>query len=131
MKNLLILGSLFMSLVSNASAAWQGSAVLVVKPEKVEEFKQAVAKIIQPTRLEKGCITYYGYQVIDPEGNKTNRFEFHEIWTTKEAMLIDHKENAPHMKKFFNDIKADTKDSFLLSFEVSGKYVDIIKGEAL
>lgn len=131
MKILFVLGSLLMSLVSNASAAWQGSVVLVVKPERVEEFKQAVAKIIEPTRLEKGCIAYDGYQVIDSKGNKTNRFEFHEIWTTKEAMLIDHKEDAPHMKKFFSDIKADTKDTFLESFEVSGKYVDLIKAETL
>ena len=111
----------------NANAVWQGSATLVIKPTKLEEFKKAVSKIIEPTRKEAGCITYYGYQVIDENGKETNRFEFHEIWKSKEAMLIDHKEKSAHMQTFFKEIKADTQDSFLESFEVKGQAVKIIK----
>lgn len=110
-----------------AETVWQGSAVLIIKPSKLQEFKKAVSKIIEPTRKEAGCITYYGYQVVDENGKETNRFEFHEIWKSKEAMLIDHKEKSAHMQKFFKEIKADTADSFLESFEVKGQTVQIIK----
>ena len=115
-----------MTMAGQAETVWQGSAILVIKPEKLEAFKKTVSKIIEPTRKESGCITYYGYQVMDDKGNETNRFEFHEIWKSKEAMLIDHKEKSPHMQKFFKDIKADTQDSFLESFEVKGQAVQII-----
>lgn len=115
-----------MAFSGQAQTVWQGSATLIIKPEKLQDFKKAVSKIIEPTRLEKGCITYYGYQVIDETGNETNRFEFHEIWKTKEAMLIDHKEKSSHMQAFFKEIKADTKDSFLESFEIKGQTVQII-----
>jgi quinol monooxygenase YgiN len=127
LKSIIITLGAIMALTGQAEAVWQGSATLVIKPEKLQEFKKAVSKIIEPTRKEAGCITYYGYQVIDDKGNETNRFEFHEIWKSKEAMLIDHKEKSIHMQKFFKEIKADTKDSFLESFEVKGQTVHIIK----
>lgn len=100
------------------AAVWKGHAVLVVKPEHVNSFKAAVNKIIAPTRQEAGCLSYEGFQIVDDNGKATNRFEFHEVWATKEAMLIDHKENAPHMKVFFKEI-----EGFLESFEVGGTYV--------
>ncbi|MBY0518128.1 MAG: antibiotic biosynthesis monooxygenase [Bacteriovoracaceae bacterium] len=109
-----------------AETVWQGSAILVIKPAKMSEFKRAVAKIIEPTRKEAGSITYYGYQVVDEMGNETNRFEFHEIWRSKEAMLIDHKEKSPHMRVFFDEIKANTSDSYLESFEVRGQHIKIV-----
>lgn len=126
LKTTLITLGVIMTLSGHAETVWQGSATLIIKPAKLEEFKKAVSKIIEPTRKEAGCITYYGYQVIDGNGKETNRFEFHEIWKSKEAMLIDHKEKSPHMQKFFNEIKADTQDSFLESFEVKGQAVQII-----
>lgn len=125
-RTALLLGSIIMGIHFEAIAAWQGSAVLVVKPDKISGFKKAVARIIGPTRKEKGCISYYGYQVVDETGVATNRFEFHEIWTTKEAMLVDHKENSAHMKAFFREIKAETPGSYLESFEVSGKSVQVL-----
>lgn len=126
LKTTLITLGVIMTMAGQARTVWQGSATLVIKPEKLQEFKKAVSKIIAPTRKETGCITYYGYQVIDAKGNETNRFEFHEIWKSKEAMLIDHKEKSPHMQKFFKEIKADTQDSYLESFEVKGQTVQII-----
>ena len=106
---------------------WKGSAVLVIKPEKMAAFKIAVSKVIEPTRKEKGCICYEGFLVLDEVGEETNRFEFHEIWASKESMLIDHKENSLHMQTFFKEIKAGCDDSFLESFIVDGKYVFILE----
>ncbi|MFY7994376.1 MAG: putative quinol monooxygenase [Bacteriovoracaceae bacterium] len=126
LKSALITLGVIMAISGQAQTVWQGSATLIIKPEKLQEFKKAVSKIIEPTRQEEGCITYYGYQVIDETGKETNRFEFHEIWKTKEAMLVDHKEKSAHMQAFFKEIKADTKDSYLESFEVKGQTVQII-----
>tara|TARA_B110001454_G_scaffold219194_1_gene251304 strand:+ start:59204 stop:59596 length:393 start_codon:yes stop_codon:yes gene_type:complete len=123
---LLIIFGVMTTNISHAETVWQGSAILVVKPEKLKEFKRAVSKIIEPTRKEASCISYYGYQIIDEHGKATNRFEFHEIWKSKEAMLIEHKEKSEHMRKFFNEIKANSADSFLDSFEVKGQTVQII-----
>ena len=126
LKSALITLGIIMTFSGQAQTVWQGSATLVIKPERLQDFKKAVSKIIEPTRKEEGCITYFGYQVIDENGKETNRFEFHEIWKSKEAMLIDHKEKSPHMQAFFKEIKADTKDSFLESFEIKGQTVQII-----
>ena len=126
LKTTVLLGSLLMITQVHAHAVWQGSATLIIKKSRVADFKKAVAKIIEPTKQEAGCISYTGYMVMDEKGQETNRFEFHEIWRTKEAMLIDHKENSPHMKAFFQEIKADTEDSYLESFELDGKYVTLL-----
>lgn len=130
MIKLNLLGFLTSLIISNSSFAgpvWQGSASFKIKPEMMGAFKKAVSKITVPTRKEKGCISYFGYQILDEQGNETNRFEFHEIWTSKEAMLIDHKDNTPHMKLFFQEIKIGEPDSYVESFEVQGKYVQLIK----
>jgi quinol monooxygenase YgiN len=88
------------------SRVFKGHAVLVIKNDKVEAFKREVAKIIGPTREEPGNISYEAYQILDTEGRPTNRFEFHELWKSKQAMMVDHKENAPHMKTFFKAIES-------------------------
>lgn len=36
--------------------------------------------------------------------------------------MIDHKEHVPHMQACFKEIKADTSESFLETFEVGSKY---------
>lgn len=102
------------------SQIFKGHAVLVIKKDKVEAFKREVAKIIAPTRAEPGNVSYEAYQVLDAQGNPTNRFEFHELWKSEMAMMVDHKENAPHMKAFFKAIKAGEDGSFIESFEVGG-----------
>lgn len=122
-----IMGIFFTSLSFANTPVWQGSAIFKIKPEQMANFKKAVSKIIEPTRKEKGCITYYGYQILDEQGNETNKFEFHEIWVSKESMLVDHKENTPHMKLFFEEIKIGKPDSYVESFDVQGKYVQLIK----
>jgi quinol monooxygenase YgiN len=123
---LLVLGGI-MNIASakrEKSSVWKGHAVLVIKEDKVNDFIKAVSKIIQPTLKERGCISYEGYRVLDEHGIETNRFEFHEVWASKEAMMIDHKENSSHMKAFFKEIKADTEGTFIESFEVGGNYVN-------
>jgi len=106
-----------------ASSVYKGSAVLVIKAEKVADFKKAVHKIIGLTRKEAGNVSYEAYQVLDEKGNETNRFEFHELWKSEKAMMIDHKENSAHMKEFFSRIGIGTDHSWVESFEVGGKMV--------
>ena len=64
--------------------------------------------------------------MLNEDKKLSNRFEFHEIWASKEAMMIDHKENSSHMKSFFKEIKADSAATYLESFQVDGKYVDVL-----
>lgn len=128
MRVLLLCWMLMQGGVLMAKNVWKGSAILIIKKENLDDFKKAVGKIIIPTKKEKGCLHYEGYQVVDEQGKATNRFEFHEIWETKEAMLVDHKEKSQHMKNFFKEIKADTSESYLESFIVDGKYVNVLEG---
>jgi quinol monooxygenase YgiN len=109
--------------LSSEPVVFKGSATLVIKPERVAEFQKAVHDIIGPTRKEAGNLSYEAYQVVDQQGNPTNRFVFHEIWKSEKAMMIDHKENAPHMKRFFSLIGIGTDHSWVESFEVSGNTV--------
>lgn len=126
---ILIVGG-FMGITSSEASdhIWKGRAVLTVKKDKVSEFKEALAKIIEPTLKERGCISYEGYQVIDDNQKETNVFEFHELWKSKDAMMIDHKEKSAHMIQFFKDIKIDTPDSYIINFEVDGKWIKQMKG---
>ena len=105
---------------------FKGTAVFHIKKNKVTNFKDEVLKIISPTRKEEGCITYEAYQVLDDAGKVTNVFEFHETWTSREAMLIDHKENTPHMKQFFETVGIGTTESWVEKVDISGHYVEIL-----
>jgi quinol monooxygenase YgiN len=105
---------------------FKGSATLVIKPERISDFKKAVHDIIGPTRRESGNVGYEAYQVVDQQGHPTNRFVFHEIWKSEKAMMVDHKENAPHMKNFFSLIGIGTDHSWVESFEVNGNTVKSI-----
>lgn len=102
---------------------YKGSASFVIKPNRVEEFKSAVAKIIRPTKSERGNIEYEAFQVLDQSGKPTNRFEFHELWKSKNAMMIDHKEHAAHMIEFFETIAIGEPNSMVEKFDVSGNEV--------
>lgn len=128
----ILLFSYFMSL-SNLSFAnesggrmYKGSAIFYIKPKYIKLFKSEVERIIMPTRQEQDCISYEAFQVIDDNGKATGVFQFHELWKTKESMLIKHKENTKHMKDFFNKIKIGEKDSWVEKFEVSGSDVHIL-----
>lgn len=112
--------------MANTKTVFKGNAKFYIKKEFVSAFKNEVHKIIAPTLQEKGCVSYEAYQVLDEQGNLTNAFEFHELWTTKEAMLVDHKDNTPHMIHFFNTIRIGEADSWVDKVEISGHYVEIL-----
>lgn len=116
-------GLLSMNAIGSNKKIWKGRAVLVIKDSKIEVFKKAVKKIIKPTLNESGCISYEAFQVYDESGNETNKFEFHELWKSKDAMMIDHKEKSAHMIEFFKEIKINSDESYVINFEVDGKWV--------
>lgn len=128
--NILILAAIFMSyhVFAAENFVFKGHAHFIVKPEYVKQFNEEVRKIIEPTLKEKGCLTYQAYQLVDENGKFINEFVFHEVWKSKHDMLIDHKEKAPHMIKFFSMIKIGQPDSWIQSFEVSGYNVVQLNG---
>mgnify|MGYP000441904710 FL=1 len=50
-----------------------------VKQEKIEFVKSELIKILEPTRVEEGCLQYDLHQDADDE----SIFMFYEIWETK------------------------------------------------
>jgi quinol monooxygenase YgiN len=69
-------------------------ARVIALPEKVEELKKVLKKIIEPTRQEKGCLQY---ELFQNQAEPTD-FTFVEEWTTKEALTAhlasEHIQNA-------------------------------------
>lgn len=57
-------------------------ATLFLKPEKVDEFKQAVKSIIDSSNMEPGCIRYELFQNPFDETN----FIFVEVWKDQAAI---------------------------------------------
>ena len=55
---------------------------MVVKPEKREDLMKTVRGILEPTRVENGCIDYNFYQ--DVEDNNT--FVILEEWETQQDL---------------------------------------------
>lgn len=106
---------------------FKGTAVFFVKPEKVDDFKREVLKIIGPTLKEAGNISYEAFQVVNDKGQLTSRFEFHELWKSRDAMMIDHKDNTAHMKNFFAAIRINEEDSWIEKVEISGNDVEVLK----
>lgn len=105
---------------------FKGYAHFKIKPNRISEFKKEIEKIIGPTLKEKACISYEAYQIFDSKGDPTNEFVFHELWRSKKAMMIDHKEKSSHMKVFFEKIKIGSPDGYVESFDVSGFEVKLL-----
>lgn len=106
---------------------YKGTAIFFVKTEKVGAFRDEVLKIIGPTRKEAGNISYEAFQALDEQGQLTSRFEFHELWKSRDAMMVDHKDNTDHMKNFFSLIKINQPDSWIEKVEIFGTHVEILK----
>ena len=70
-----------------------------VKDGKVDEVKNELLKILEPTRNEEGCLLYELHQDL----NNPNIFVFYEIWETVEAWKA-HDTN-PHINTFRDAIK--------------------------
>ena len=54
-------------------------ALMVAKPDKIDQARTALAALLEPTRREPGCINYDMHQNLDDPA----RFIFYENWTTK------------------------------------------------
>ncbi|WP_376871767.1 putative quinol monooxygenase [Albirhodobacter sp. R86504] len=58
---------------------------------KEDLLREALHRLIAPTRLEEGCMQYD----LHSDNNRPGSFVFYEIWETRELWLAHRK--APHM----------------------------------
>ena len=70
------------------------TATVDIKPDKVEQFRQATDSLIVGSRAEEGCISYSMYESATEE----NKFFFFEEW--KDQAAIDAHFATPHFKDF-------------------------------
>lgn len=66
---------------------------MTARPEKIEELKVLLSGLIDPTRREKGCISY---QLLQNRADPTD-FTFIEEWEGDDA--IDDHFDTPHVKE--------------------------------
>lgn len=57
-------------------------AKMVIKEDKVEEFKNIVKELVAETRKEEGCMIYELFQDV----NNKNELSFVEEWESSEAL---------------------------------------------
>ena len=69
-------------------------ANIEAKADKIELVKTALLKLIEPTRLEEGCIQYDLHQ----DNNNPAQFTFVENWVSNE--LLQKHLNSPHLKMY-------------------------------
>lgn len=72
-------------------------AIIKAASGKEEQVKQALLKLIEPTRKEKGCINYDMHQAQDDP----TVFLFYENWESK--TLLDEHLQKPHLKAFMDE----------------------------
>lgn len=70
-------------------------ARLKVKADQVDRASTAALKIVDPSRLEAGCLNYDIHQSVEDE----TLFFWHETWVSK-AALDEHFE-TPFFQEFF------------------------------
>jgi len=73
-------------------------AKLVAKQESIQDVKDALIKLVEPTRSEKGCIEYMLHQ----DTANPAVFIFYENWDNEEC-LAKHKETE-HYKSCFSTV---------------------------
>ena len=66
-------------------------AIAETSTERVDELKAICLGLIEPTRKEKGCISYELYQ----DATNPGRFTFIENWQSKEHLDVHLK--TPHL----------------------------------
>ena len=69
-------------------------ANIEAKADKIEFVKTELLKLIEPTRLEAGCIQYDLHQ----DNNNPALFTFVENWVSNE--LLQQHLNSPHLKMY-------------------------------
>ncbi len=72
-------------------------ATIKAAPGKEEQVKQALRKLIEPTRKEEGCLNYDLHQALDDQ----SVFLFYENWESKS--LLDEHLQTPHLKAFMDE----------------------------
>ena len=70
-------------------------ARLKVKADEVDRARAAALKIVEPSRLEAGCINYDIHQSVEDE----TLFFWHETWVNKAA--LDEHFATPFFQEFF------------------------------
>lgn len=73
-------------------------ASIVAKSEFIEDVKEAVHQIIEPSREEKGNLQYD----LHAESNQKGSFVFFERWASDDALAKHNK--TEHFKQFVNAI---------------------------
>lgn len=66
-------------------------AIVETSTDKAEELKSVCLELIEPTRKEKGCISYNLYQ----DTTNPGKFTFIENWQSKEHLDVHMK--TPHL----------------------------------
>ena len=69
-------------------------AEIVAKPGKEDELKRRLLALVEPTRLEDGCVQYDLHQNTGEPG----RFVFYENWRSRE--LLERHLQSPHLLAF-------------------------------
>ena len=70
-----------------------------VKPPHIEEFTKCVINCVRETKKERGCLSYKFYQ----NRRDKSQFTFIEEWLNDVA--IEQHNNAPHFKRFIEEIR--------------------------
>ena len=70
-----------------------------VKPSHIEEFTKCVINCVRETKKERGCLSYKFYQ----NRRDKSQFTFIEEWLNDVA--IEEHNNAPHFKRFIEEIR--------------------------
>lgn len=73
-------------------------AELIVKEESIETVKTELLKLVEPTRLEEGCIEYRLHQ--DNDDSKV--FIFFEIW--ENLTCLERHMESPHFKNYIASV---------------------------
>lgn len=69
-------------------------AKIIARKDKKEFVKKELLKLIDITRLEKGCIEYTLHQ----DNNESNKFLFYEKWENRELWQLHMKND--HLAKY-------------------------------
>lgn len=83
-------------------------ARIEAKPEKTELVKNALLRLIEPTRAEEGCLQYDLHQ----DNASPEVFVFYENWTSR--TLWQKHMNNDHLKAYMEETEGAVK-SFTLN----------------
>ena len=70
-----------------------------VIPSHIEEFTKCVINCVRETKKERGCLSYKFFQ----NRRDKSQFTFIEEWLNDTA--IEQHNNAPHFKRFLEEIR--------------------------